>query len=64
MKELVKSTLVCKKCGSKKQQVVFHERAALCSQQGVGDHLHKYCSACGYEWAEKTRDHKAAGDGK
>ena len=53
---------VCIKCGGTDISSVYHEDFTKCgwSNHFEGEHIHRHCRNCGYEWPEKPSDAKEA----
>ncbi len=63
-----KANPVCPKCGGNDVDTLYHEYSAssaidvgeLCHKykndnQDIGEHLHRTCKYCKYEWLEKVK---------
>lgn len=55
--ELYEKDRGCVKCGGKKINDIYHKDYLRCSSwichtRFEGEHIHRSCVNCGYEWAE------------
>ena len=60
--------MMCEKCGSVQQITAYHNgtvwRSRGCGYRDLntdsGEHLHRYCRGCGYDWTATTGVYETA----
>ena len=48
----------CPKCGNEDINSAYHDNFTKCgwSNRFAGEHMHRHCRNCGYEWPEQPLD--------